>query len=884
MVISFLLRPRSRKRFLIISVTALVLWLYIQPHLTTSISPVNYLTRPSVYSQMLDHVKKPLCPKFRKYDRQKLLLLEPNDCTPLASKHPDFSADICFSPYTCNEGLVRVRRRDRTACMAANRMYPISGNATHDAFHRQFSGPDSFHVVFSGSEKLSPPDWYHAGQCLYVFPFHISNPGKLSLDITHLYDNFGAIVEQADEWPVLRNQKVVSNLPLEVCRGCPARVAPPRFPVHHEGSPGIERREREHGFNAGSTSNNRNRYDSYSLLENNGVLTPDPDLPLCSREVASQGAWLPAHPLDKQGWRWSNYTWTPLGCRYNMPLDASCLQRKKSKKILFQGDTHLREVMANLLSRLNGTNTLQTTVAPSVERIEEKIGQTTLVYLHDPLFAHAGEKSDMIVANLGHWATGTKFLDQQWSTSKYHDKLRDLVEMIQQRARDLQDLQDEDKDFDSTHRFVDGEYVNGYDDEEEEEEESHSEDDDEYEYEQAREKMRQQRQQSAANENEDLEINWSDETEEDKVESRPSRPSRPSEDDHEEYRDYEGRYRDGRYREEDSYGARRNRYGNNDSNNDHRTPERPHLRLPGSHIFRQSKHLKGHVIDGKDEDSARSSSSSSSDRMGPFREGQDHTEKSIHGRYSYGVQTKVVESEDNNLANNRDELLNEASDGNDDNKKDSAVHRHWTNSGKEEARPYRSSGENIPSVTRGNSREGVRKGGSRDNKEAGSKTSDDRNRAGRYTNINQGSHASQGSRDYEKTDYRMVKRSTHQRRDGKVGAVSKSRPELREAFKEETLQMAWAGMVAYPESQPVNDRFFSHDWRTIYRLRYWNQIAEDVMLLHGVRFMDFFSMTLSMLDTSPDRSHYFGTDAAEAMLEELQFKLGLCEEDEKGND
>jgi hypothetical protein len=115
MAISFLLRPRSKKRFLTFTVMTLVLWYYIQPQFTTSISPVDYLTRPSIYSQMLDHVKKPLCPTFRKYDRQKLLLLDPNDCTSLDSKHPDFSADICFSPYTCNEGLVRVRRRDRVS-------------------------------------------------------------------------------------------------------------------------------------------------------------------------------------------------------------------------------------------------------------------------------------------------------------------------------------------------------------------------------------------------------------------------------------------------------------------------------------------------------------------------------------------------------------------------------------------------------------------------------------------------------------------------------------------------------------------------------------------------------------------------------------------------
>jgi len=127
--------------------------------------------------------------------------------------------------------------------------YPISNNATHDAFHQQFSGPDSFHVVFSGSEKLSPPDWYHAGQCLYMFPFHISNPGKLTLDITHLYDNYGAIMEQSDQWPVLKQQKVISNLPLEICRGCPSRAF-------------------QYQITAGNLMKIRGRYQLYSIGKN----------------------------------------------------------------------------------------------------------------------------------------------------------------------------------------------------------------------------------------------------------------------------------------------------------------------------------------------------------------------------------------------------------------------------------------------------------------------------------------------------------------------------------------------------------------------------------------------------------------------------------------
>src|SRR5690554_1939854 len=107
----FLARPRSKKRCLTISVMVLMLWAYSPVGITLPV--VDLLTRPSLYSQMLDHFQKPLCPSFNKYDRQKLLLLESNECTSIESKHPDFSADICFSPYLCNEGLVRVRRRDR---------------------------------------------------------------------------------------------------------------------------------------------------------------------------------------------------------------------------------------------------------------------------------------------------------------------------------------------------------------------------------------------------------------------------------------------------------------------------------------------------------------------------------------------------------------------------------------------------------------------------------------------------------------------------------------------------------------------------------------------------------------------------------------------------
>lgn len=118
-----------------------------------------------------------------------------------------------------------------------------------------------------------------------------------------------------------------------------------------------------------SGSSLRNRYQAYTNSRasphkySNLFMDENYDrLPLCSRDHAVQGAWLPAHPLDKQSWRRANYTWTPLGCRFGKPLDKTCLMKGKKgvDKILFQGDTHLRVAMEELLRRLNGSTTLET--------------------------------------------------------------------------------------------------------------------------------------------------------------------------------------------------------------------------------------------------------------------------------------------------------------------------------------------------------------------------------------------------------------------------------------------------------------------------------------------------------------------------------------------
>ncbi|KAF9923948.1 hypothetical protein FBU30_005997 [Linnemannia zychae] len=815
---------------------------------------------------MLDHLHKPLCPRLSKYDRQKLLLLETNDCVPIESVHPDFSADICFSPYMCNEGLVRIRRRDRLQCKEANMRYPISGNATHDAFHRQFSGPDSFHVVFSGSEKLSPPDWYHAGQCHYIFPFHISNPGKLSLDIIHLYDNFGAVVEQSKEWPVLQRKKVVDSLPLEICRGCPSHVARPRFPSpitfnDMKKDIGEENEEITSSLsdridklpNGGDTdrpsiltlgmsggSSLRNRYQSYTSGKNQyDKLLMDENydnLPLCSRDHAIQGAWLPAHPLDKQSWRRANYTWTPLGCRLGKPLDKTCLARNKGgSKVLFQGDTYLRVAMEDLLRRLNGTTVLDTirTTSATVDKWEEKYESTTFTYIHDPLFTTTGVKTDMIVANMGHWATGTKFFDQLMSTSKYHDKLRDLIETIQQHARDRQDLQDED-DL-SLGRFLDDDdYGREADDEDGREYETEEEDDDEAELERKHEERL--RQEELDKENDDgtvggEHIYWEDETEQEiEIETRPKetnqRHRRPTPQELEEQQEAIDDIED-KYRITDRQRAESEGYYSRESDSD--PLDRPRARYPSNRILRQSKHVKTHAkpkvqtetIDDEIEEDERDIE----------EEDQPH----IRGRYRYGAQKKVI-IDDNSRLMKTDEakaIIPSSTPVGNINKNKKATAR--------KAIPL----STISASTKKSTYARIRK------ETISSKDNNNKNKSDSKKTRNT-------RRSFLDDDYPFL---TPSPASPKLPSTSSSLSSSSPSSSKPLIKMAWVGMVAYPETQDA-DSFVSHDWRTIYRLRYWNLIAED---------------TLSMLDTSPDRAHYFGTDAAEAMLEELAFKLDLCD-------
>ncbi|KAF9951343.1 hypothetical protein BGZ70_001032 [Mortierella alpina] len=445
--------------------------------------------------------------------------------------------------------------------------------------------------------------------------------------------------------------------------------------------------------------------------------------------------------------------------------------------------------------------------------------------------------SDVLVANMGHWATGTRFLDQLWATAKYHDKLSDLIDGIQQRARDLQDLEDED--LDATNESADeendgeAEYDGGHDEEEEE-------DEDELEFE--RENLRQQK--LKEKENEDLEVYWDAETEDAAIGSKPRLHPSPEEQARQEEMDY----LTDKYRVEDRLRAENESHRSGDRPK-HTADERARPRYPHHRILRQSKHLVS--LD-------RSSGK------------QDPTNRELHDDPSDEQRKERVQSK---------HRLKHGPPGA-ENGEDSG----------EDSRTSKSTSDDVlrdrASTLSGQEMNGEVSG---DRGQDGKKSSFQSDRS--PSKVNWIKQESSKARETRRPLYRNY--IYKDPREDPAGGISIGPNQLARRFHSDRdldlhsqsspLKIAWSGMVAYPETQAAGAGL-THDWRTIYRLRYWNQIAEDVMLLHGVRFMDFFSMTLSMLDTSPDRSHYFGTDASEAMLEELSFKLGLCSDDNDEQD
>ncbi|ORY01464.1 hypothetical protein K493DRAFT_298360 [Basidiobolus meristosporus CBS 931.73] len=92
--------------------------------------------------------------------------------------------------------------------------------------------------------------------------------------------------------------------------------------------------------------------------------------------------------------------------------------------------------------------------------------------------------------------------------------------------------------------------------------------------------------------------------------------------------------------------------------------------------------------------------------------------------------------------------------------------------------------------------------------------------------------------------------------------------------KDKPLRLVWQGIHAFSMKNIYSKK--RGDWRTINRLKNWNRLAENMARSKGIRTMNSFEITYSMLDVSPDNAHYFGTDVEEAVVDEVLHKLDLC--------
>lgn len=459
---------------------------------------------------------------------------------------------------------------------------------------------------------------------------------------------------------------------------------------------------------------------------------------------------------------------------------------------------------------------------------------------------------------MGHWATGTKFFDQLMSTSNYHDKLWDLVETIQQHARDLQDLQDEDDG--SLGHFLDDE-VGGYGGEADDEDRhdygfEDEEDEDEAELEREREELRQE--ELAKESSEELtgeEVYWEDETEQEVDNRRQGQEDAKQqhrhptveelEDQQEAMDDIEDKYRVGDRQRAESEG-----YISRNQNNNNRDPmEHTHARYPSSHILRQSKHVK---TPAKPKINAGESEIEEEDEI------EEEKKRPIvaRNRYRYGAQKKVMLGDSSRLMKEDDV----------EHVKDPSTKKTVSNSRKKattsaKSRPVLVStpaGKKTTIATKKLSLPAFRDPYAYSARKTVPVTTTSKpsshaassNRKKSTADSKKGSSSSSSSSNKTKNRYRRAfldddypSSTSHLSRTTSAPSTSSSSyssPSISDS--DSLVNMAWVGMVAYPETQPPADSVVSHDWRTIYRLRYWNLIAEDVMILHNIRFMDFFSM------------------------------------------
>lgn len=295
-------------------------------------------------------------------------------CEDIQSSHPDFKVSACPAPSypTCNAFFLVVERKDLDACDAAYKE-PVSSNKKDAALVKSSSGPDTFQVLVTGSERYSVSK--HIGYdnleapCRYIYPVTLSNTGDFSLQILHLYElwhgqaDYMAIEPGAKMYygpkdtvdaegkhtpplpriiqdPLFEDEQGFSSAKLPKGILCPKTCPRYSFTANPQNSPTGSLRV---------LSDSKARYDA---------------LPLCSRLEPIAGAYFPdPTPVQNKSLPIVPFRWHPLGCRLSQSnvkmLDGEkglaarkqCLGTTR-RRVVFQGDSHTRMSYDALMPRL----------------------------------------------------------------------------------------------------------------------------------------------------------------------------------------------------------------------------------------------------------------------------------------------------------------------------------------------------------------------------------------------------------------------------------------------------------------------------------------------------------------------------------------------------
>lgn len=317
-------------------------------------------------------------------------------CVVVNSHSKEFEISICAEPGNCRHGFFKVTRINQEVCMRMERRRAPIVNQKDSDYVKKKVGPDTFHLVMKGPQKVSSPKVRYLGYCSYAYDFELHNGGFFTAELFRLYSDYDAIDSLEDKWPSLYSESLLdSGLEFSLCTQCKRYISPPQI----------------------------SQFASYPLVKSSEKLIElrkNNLIDICPRDNVTNGSWIMANEVDMADpiKNFANYSWIPVGCIYSNSFDETTMDSRdclinNPHKILFIGDEHARDVYESIIQRVWNTVTEKFDMSSNSHFLEDHsitTGNTNWNWILDPglkgYFKHKKcEKFldvDKIVFNVGH--------------------------------------------------------------------------------------------------------------------------------------------------------------------------------------------------------------------------------------------------------------------------------------------------------------------------------------------------------------------------------------------------------------------------------------------------------------------------------------------------